>query len=121
MVAALVKAGADIKAHDGKGGTPLQFAEKFSKNPAVVAALRKAQARAGAEVNARDGRGGWTPLHLAAWFGKSPAVVKALLDAGADPEARDKAGKTPRDYAKANPALKRADLHGLLAGVSCED
>ena len=67
---------------------------------------RAVLAKAGAEVNARDARGGWTPLHLAAWFSKTPAVVAALLAVGADPAARDKADKTPWDYAKANAALE---------------
>ena len=88
-------------ARNKNGRTPLHYAAQ-GKEPALVTTLVKA----GAKVNARDERGGWTPLHLAAWFGKTPAVVTALLEAGADPAARDKAGKTPWDYAKANAALK---------------
>ena len=88
-------------ARNKNGRTPLHYAAQ-GENPAVVAEL----AKAGADPNARDERGGWTPLHLAAWFGKTPAVVKALLAVGADPSAKDKAGKTPWDYAKANTSLK---------------
>ena len=88
-------------ARNENGRTPLHYAAQ-GVAPALVSALVKA----GAKVNARDTRGGWTPLHLAAWFGKTPAVVAALLSAGADPAARDKAGKTPWDYAEQNAALK---------------
>jgi uncharacterized protein YegJ (DUF2314 family) len=43
--------------------------------------------------------GGWTLLHNEALAGNAPAV-KVLLAAGADPEARTEAGKTPRQLAK---------------------
>ncbi len=106
----------DANARNEIGRTPLHLAAQ-GQVPAVVAAL----AKAGAEVNARDQRGGWTPLHLAAWFGKSPAVIKALLGAGADLEAKDEAGKTPWDYARANPALKEMDFQERRKAVSCKD
>ena len=127
VVAALIKAGADPDAQDKKGRTPLQFAEKFNKTPAVVSALKKARDSCTQwntpsffkrvsladltrclkvkNPNARN-KNGRTPLHLAAWYSKAPAVVTALLTAGADPAARDKAGKTPWDYAEQNAALK---------------
>ena len=91
----------DPNAHSGNGRTPLHYAAQ-GQAPALVTAL----AKAGADVNARDDRGGWTPLHLAAWFSKTPSVVDALLAAGADTTARDKAGKTPWNYAEQNAALK---------------
>ena len=127
IVNALLKAGADPDAQDKKGRTPLQFAEKFNKTPAVVSALKKARDScekwntpsffkrvALADLtrclkvknpNARNNNG-HSPLHLAALYSKAPAVVTALLTAGADPAARDKAGKTPWDYAEQNAALK---------------
>lgn len=91
----------DANARGGNGRTPLHYAAQGEK-PALVTAL----AGAGADVNARDERGGWAPLHLAAWFSKTPSVVDALLAVGADPTAKDKAGKTPWDYAAQNAALK---------------
>ena len=127
IVKALLKAGADPDAQDKKGRTPLQFAEKFNKTPAVVSTLKNARDSctqwntpaffkrvALADLtrclkvknpNARNNNGR-SPLHLAAWYSKAPAVVTALLTAGADPAARDKAGKTPWDYAEQNAALK---------------
>ena len=87
-------------ARNENGRTPLHYAAQGGA-PEFVAAL----AAAGAHVNARDKRGGWTPLHLAAWFGKSRAVFQALLDVGADPDAKDDAGRTPLEFVKENPAL----------------
>ena len=96
-------------ARNNIGRTPLHYAAQ-GEAPALVAALVKA----GAEVDAQDERGGWTPLHLAAWFGRTPAVVAALLSAGADPVAKDDKGKTPRDYAEQNAALKNTDVFSRL-------
>ena len=91
----------DANARSANGRTPLHYAAQGEK-----AALVTALAGAGADVNARDERGGWTPLHLAAWFSKTPSVVEALLAVGADPTAKDKVGKTPWDYATQNATLK---------------
>ena len=114
-VSRCLKAGAKVSARDETGRTVLHLAALYSQTPAVVNTLVKA----GARVTARDETGA-TPLHAAATKSKTPAIVKALLDAGASPAARDETGKTPRDYAKANLALKGADLHPLLEGSSCE-
>lgn len=45
---------------------------------------------------------------------ETPAVVDALLKAGADAAARDRAGKTPFDFAKKNSALKGTDAYWRL-------
>ena len=91
----------DPNARNQSGRTPMHYAAQGAL-PALVLTL----AEAGAEPNAPDGKGGWTPLHLAAWFSTTPSVVAALLAVGADPAARDKAGKTPWDYARENAALE---------------
>ena len=135
VVTALIKAGADLTARDKKGRTPLEFARKFNKMPAVVSTLERLQVScekwntpaffrsAGLsdltrclEVKKTDARDekGRTPLHLAARFSEKPGVVAALLAAGADPAARDEVGKTPWDYAERNAALKDTDSYWRL-------
>ena len=109
IITALLDAGADPKARDTTGSTPLHFAA-FQENPALITVLLDA----GADPKARD-IAGLTPLHAAAMFTYNPAVITVLLDAGADPKARDIAGKTPWDYAKDKEPLKT--FRGLLAAA----
>ena len=76
-----LQAGADLNARlDVEESTPLHFAARHSKDPAVIGALLSAQA----DLNARN-KSNATPLHFAAIFNTNPAVITALLDAGANP------------------------------------
>jgi hemoglobin len=89
----LLELGADPNATDGGGHAPLYGvgnACKAETGAAVVHAL----ARAGAQVDARDGVQRTTALHMAARRG-SVRVAEALLDCGADIETRDRGGATP--------------------------
>ena len=88
VVAALKKAGADLKAKEQKGRTPLHYAAQ-GESPAVVSAL----VDAGADPGARDKKGR-TPSQLAEKFNKTPAVVAALK------HARAKPGVSPRAAAR---------------------
>lgn len=65
--------------------------------------------RHGASVATRDGSG-LTPLHWAIVKGNKVSL-RRLIEAGADLEAKDDAGKTSRDMArelKSEPAFERA-------------
>jgi len=64
---------------------------------------------AGAAVNVRQA-GGWTPLHQAAARGHAE-MVRRLLDYGADPDAANDDGQTPRDTALAS---NHPDIAALL-------
>lgn len=90
-----LESGAKPNARNKYNETPLHMAAKFSKTPAVVAALKKA----GADLKARDKKGR-TPLHTAAVFSKTPEVVTELIQAGADLNAKDKRGRTPLEFAE---------------------
>ena len=80
---------------------------------------------AGADPDAHDAEQyGATPLHEAAFGTANPSVITALIEGGADPGARDGAGKVPFDYAKDNEALKGTEAYRLLSDgriVGCHD
>lgn len=131
LLAALLDAGADPNARGNRGDTPLHLVGG-AKNTAMLL-------EAGADINART-RDGDTPLHWAAHVGnpafkvwvvvggpnalfqhhynKNSTVmakfINALLDAGADPKARNAAGKTPWDYAKDHEGLKDSAAYWRL-------
>ena len=74
--------------------------------------------QAGADLNAHLDTEESTPLHLAARHSEDPAVINALLNAGADPNVRDKHSVTPLHIAamkNKNPAVITALLN---AGAS---
>ena len=87
-VQACLEAGADPKARDAVGDTPLHYAIDRGEMAVLLLA-------AGADPNARNNRGE-TPLHS---YDTGFEVVVLLLEAGADPNARDQDGETPLHYA----------------------
>lgn len=96
----------NIDADDGYGATALYKAVYMEKLE-----LAKLLLRFDANVNTKtgiyiDGSGDITPLHRAYW---SAELTKLLLKNGADPNAKDTRGKTPRDWAQhsEDPAVAR--------------
>ena len=94
-VQAAISKGADLKALNSLGETPLMWAACYNKNPEVITTLLKA----GAGVNVK-GPWDFTALMIAAQFNPNPAVITTLLKAGADIKARDSHyGGTPLMFA----------------------
>ena len=93
IVEQLLKLGADPNAADGGSHIPLYSVgnECAAGGGPVVRAL----VEGGAQVDACDGVKRCTALHMAARRGNTQ-VAGALLDCGADIEARDSLGETPR-------------------------
>jgi ankyrin repeat protein len=100
IIAMLLEEGADPRARDETFGcTPRAFAICA---PARLGAMDLVTARLNEDpslATINEGRG--TPLHEAARAGHE-AIVRLLIARGADPFARDQAGRTPRDLADAN-------------------
>ena len=93
----LLKAGIDADTPDARGQTALMQAAKYAKDVRLIRLLIKA----GANVNAVDGRTGASVLcQTAAERGTDfDTVVKMLIKAGADPCLKDKNGADFYAYA----------------------
>lgn len=88
VVEQLLQRGANARANDKAGWTPLHTAARAG---ALDAAAPLMKALDSAAINAR-GPGGQTPLHRAAFWGHAE-LAAALLDAGADRGALDDRGR----------------------------
>ncbi len=105
VIELLVRHGAKLDRPDRGGATPLHRAVR-ARSPAAVGALLAL----GANADCRLGKGGSSPLHLAAaGTGASGTavsledqleIIALLRQHGADFEAVDAAGRTPRDRAR---------------------
>lgn len=93
MVMLLLEFGAVIDSAADDGRRRMHFA---ASNPWLLKLLLEL----GFDPNVRD-RDGWAPLHFAAAYGANESAA-VLLAAGADPEPRTLADKTPADIAAAN-------------------
>ncbi len=87
VIETLLAAGADLKAQDAAGNTPLHAAAR-NENPAVIQALLAA----GADPNVQTEHY-WAPLHEAARNGNLE-MIQALLSAGADVDLPSRGGPT---------------------------
>jgi ankyrin repeat protein len=92
-VQTLLEKGANPKAKDNIGLTPLHYAADLGYVEIVELLLER-----GADPKAKDNIG-LTPLHIAALWGHVK-IVKLLLERGADPWIADNGGHIPLDYAK---------------------
>ncbi|MFP3033742.1 MAG: ankyrin repeat domain-containing protein [Wolbachia sp.] len=92
-VQAIITQGANFKAKDKNGKTPLHWAAECNNTTEIVQLLIEKKVK----INAKD-KGGKIPLHLAAEKGRLE-IVKLLVGNNADIKAKDKDGKTPSDLA----------------------
>jgi ankyrin repeat protein len=101
MVALLIARGADVNARNDQGVTPLHLVAY----PEMASLL----VEAGADLEARADDGA-TPLLSAVAEDASPAVVARLLALGADAAARNRAGRSALDMAKARQDVELVAL-----------
>ncbi len=90
IIESLLSYGANPDAQDWPGNTPLH---NVLENPFVGRAIAELSIDYVKNVNVKNNKG-HTPLHLAVEEGYA-RVVELLLLRGADPNARDKDGRTP--------------------------
>ncbi len=117
LVDLLLFAGADPNIQDNEGTTALMIASNYSSQFLVQLLLSNNAAKAG--IDKQDNRG-QTALIIAARWGLYD-IVDQLLEAGADPNLKDKNGATALWYlqessrmAKASSPEKRAAIITLL-------
>lgn len=111
----LVAAGADPNVRaKGFQRTPLHRAIELNQLGPLRALLR-----CGADIEIADEHYGDRPLHLAAAESRSVDIVKILIAAGADIEAKDRAGNTP--VMKALTNIRQDAVVALVkAGANCD-
>jgi ankyrin repeat protein len=85
----LLRQGADARAQDAKGNTPLHIGIPAANHEAALTMLL----RNGADPNVRDEHGE-SPLHILITLNRPPETLAALLEGGADVSIRNIEGKT---------------------------
>ena len=94
LIAQLFRAGADAHVRDAKGRTPLFFCSFLGDGSETVSLLMQR----GIRINMQDNEGN-TALMMTVMMGETTGV-QALLDSGANPNIKNKAGKTALQIAK---------------------
>jgi cytohesin len=89
-VRSLLDAGAGVDARDHRNETPLHWAALGGHGRIVDLLLAR-----GASVDVQADKTLWTPLHSLACAKDRAGIALSLVEAGADPDARDKWGRTP--------------------------
>ncbi len=114
---AMIDSGADVKASNESGWTPLHSATAANARDAVEPLLRH-----GADVHAKN-QFAETPLHLAGYDANTRDVAELLLRHGADVNARAEYGLTPLHNAAFANARDTAELllrHGADVNARSE-
>lgn len=106
-VQALIAAGANVNAPDGKNRTALQTAAEMGHAGIVLTLVAVGHA----DVNTMNDspEGTYAPMHLAA-IGKHENVMRLLIDLGADPHQVDKQKRTPLNICAWNGHLEGVKL-----------
>lgn len=110
----LIKRGINVNHPDSQGQTPLHHAATFQLKELVEAILK-----AGGKTSVRDIHGN-TPLWAAVVKPKRDyEIVKLLVEHGGDPGTKNKAGKSPLDFARQiNSEALIAMLEGRKASTT---
>eukprot|EP00004_Rigifila_ramosa_P011637 TRINITY_DN2491_c0_g2_i1.p1 TRINITY_DN2491_c0_g2~~TRINITY_DN2491_c0_g2_i1.p1 ORF type:complete len:473 (-),score=102.15 TRINITY_DN2491_c0_g2_i1:636-2012(-) len=113
VVRKLLQEGADAKAKDSNGVTPLHLAAEYNPNATICELL----IQHGAEVNvAATELSGITPLHRAAQ-NPNPQICELLLKHGADVHQTDSQNRTALDFAARS---RNPEICALLIEKGCD-
>ncbi|AAR98361.1 ORF004 ankyrin repeat protein [Bovine papular stomatitis virus] len=118
MVNSILKLGADVRARDVYGATPLGA---LLKSPSACVELVELLVAAGSDVCTVDARHN-NLLHQHAQSRRpSAAVIRRLIELGCDPTALNSSGNTPLHLMAAHTSCKRSLIQPFLdAGVAVD-
>lgn len=94
MLELFLENGVDLKDTDNEGVSALDMAIKFKRKDVIQFCIDN-----GFDLNSTKRKSGITPVMLAACF-SDYEMMQVLLDGGGNINAVDKAGMSPKDYAK---------------------
>lgn len=103
MLELFIENGVELMSTDSEGVSALDMAIKFKRKEVIQFCIEN-----GFDLNATKRKSGITPVMLAACF-SDYEMMQVLLDGGGDINAVDKAGMSPKDYAKKLGQTKMVD------------